>query len=100
MAWWWGREALRRTRSATLDTHRTGKGAFEFMEAVMTMMGRVAGLWRYPAELEPQIKSSWRARRIASPRCAAASFRKMLLRCDLTVLTEITHLLLIPPPTP
>jgi len=53
MAWWWGREALRRTRSVTFDTHRTGKGAFEFMEAVMTMMGRVAGLWRYPAELEP-----------------------------------------------
>ena len=50
MAWWWGREALRRIRSATLDTRRIGKGAFEFMEAVMTVVGRVAGLWRYPVK--------------------------------------------------
>jgi len=39
-----------RTRSATFDAHRTGKGAFEFMESVMTVVGRVAGLWRYPVE--------------------------------------------------
>jgi MOSC N-terminal beta barrel domain len=46
----WGREALRRTRSATLDTYRIGKGAFEPMEAVMTVVGRVAALWRYPVK--------------------------------------------------
>jgi uncharacterized protein len=50
VAWWWGREALRRTASATLGTHRTGKGAFEPMEAVMTVVGRVAALWRYPVK--------------------------------------------------
>jgi hypothetical protein len=46
MTWWWGREALRRTGSATLDTCTIGKGSFEPMEAVMTMVGRVAALWR------------------------------------------------------
>ncbi len=50
MACWWGREALRRTRSATLDTGYIGKGAFESMEAVMTVVGRVAALWRYPVK--------------------------------------------------
>jgi MOSC domain-containing protein len=50
MTWWWGREALRRTGSATLDTCTIGKGAFEPMEAVMTMVGRVAALWRYPVK--------------------------------------------------
>jgi uncharacterized protein len=51
VACWWGREALRRTRSATLDTFFIGKGAFESMEAaVMTVLGRVAALWRYPVK--------------------------------------------------
>jgi uncharacterized protein YcbX len=36
--------------SATLDTRCTGKGAFEPTEAVMTVVGRVAGLWRYPVK--------------------------------------------------
>jgi uncharacterized protein YcbX len=36
--------------SATLDTHRTGKGAFESTEAFMTAVGRVVGLWRYPVK--------------------------------------------------
>jgi uncharacterized protein len=50
MACWWGREALRRIRSATLDTCCTGKGAFESTEAVMIVVGRVAALWRYPVK--------------------------------------------------
>jgi uncharacterized protein len=50
MPCWWGREALRRTRSATLDTGCIGKGAFVSMEAVMTVVGRVAALWRYPVK--------------------------------------------------
>ncbi len=37
-------------RPATLDTHRIGKGAFEPMEAVMTVVGRVVALWRYPVK--------------------------------------------------
>jgi hypothetical protein len=45
-----GREALRRIMSATLDTHRTGKGAFESTEAFMTAVGRVVALWRYPVK--------------------------------------------------
>jgi MOSC domain-containing protein len=48
--WWWGRGALRRIGSATLDTCFIGKGAFEPMEAVMTVVGRVAALWRYPVK--------------------------------------------------
>src|SRR5947199_10076582 len=64
MALWWGREALRRTRSATLDTHIIGKGAFESMEAVMTAVGRVTALWRYPvksmaAEQLDAVEVSW-----------------------------------------
>ncbi len=59
-----GREALRRTRSATLDTRYTGKGAFESTEAVMTVVGRVAGVWRYPvksmaAEQLDEVEVSW-----------------------------------------
>lgn len=54
-----GREALRRTRSATLDTRSIGKGAFE-----LTVLGRVAGLWRYPvksmaAEELDAVEVSW-----------------------------------------
>jgi hypothetical protein len=37
-------------RSATLGTRRTGKGAFESMEAVMSVVGRVVALWRYPVK--------------------------------------------------
>jgi uncharacterized protein len=37
-------------KSATLDIRCTGKGAFESMEAVMTVVGRVAALWRYPVK--------------------------------------------------
>jgi uncharacterized protein len=37
-------------RSATLDSRCTGKGAFEPMEAVMTVVGRVVALWRYPVK--------------------------------------------------
>ena len=44
------REALRRIGSATLDTYPIGKGALKSMEAVMTVVGRVAGLWRYPVK--------------------------------------------------
>src|SRR5262249_13407565 len=36
-----------------------------------------------------QISSSWRARRTASPRCAAASLWQMCLTWDLTVLAEM-----------
>jgi uncharacterized protein YcbX len=36
--------------SATLGTHVTGKGAFWLLEAVMTVVGRVAALWRYPVK--------------------------------------------------
>lgn len=36
--------------SATLDTLCIGKGAFEPMEAVMPVVGRVAALWRYPVK--------------------------------------------------
>jgi uncharacterized protein YcbX len=50
MACWWCREALRRTISATLDIRSIGKGAFDSMEAVMTVIGRVAALWRYPVK--------------------------------------------------
>src|SRR6516164_8082737 len=50
MARWWGRGALRRTRSATLDTRCISKGAFESLEAVMTVVGRVAAVWRYPVK--------------------------------------------------
>jgi uncharacterized protein YcbX len=35
---------------ATLDTPFIGKGAFESVEAVMTVAGRVVGLWRYPVK--------------------------------------------------
>jgi uncharacterized protein len=51
-------------RSATLDTRTIGKGAFEPMEAVMTVVGRVAALWRYPvksmaAEALDGVEVSW-----------------------------------------
>lgn len=51
-------------RSATLDTRTIGKGAFEPMEAVMTVVGRVAALWRYPvksmaAEALYRVEVSW-----------------------------------------
>jgi uncharacterized protein len=64
MACYWGREALRRIRSATLDTRCTGKGAFESMEAVMTVVGRMVGLRRYPvksmaAEELDEVEVSW-----------------------------------------
>jgi hypothetical protein len=36
--------------SATLGTHLTGKGAFWLLEAVMTVVGRVVALWRYPVK--------------------------------------------------
>ena len=36
--------------SATLDVGFIGKGAFESVEAVMAVVGRVAGLWRYPVK--------------------------------------------------
>jgi len=36
--------------SATLGTHVIGKGAFRSLEAVMTVVGRVAALWRYPVK--------------------------------------------------
>jgi uncharacterized protein len=50
--------------SATLDSHSIGKGAFEPMEAVMTVVGRVAALWRYPvksmaAEELDSVEVSW-----------------------------------------
>jgi uncharacterized protein YcbX len=38
------------SRSATLDTRGIGKGAFESVEAGMTVAGRVAALWRYPVK--------------------------------------------------
>jgi MOSC domain-containing protein len=44
------REALRRTSSATLDTSSIGKGAFTSAEAVMTVVGQVAALFRYPVK--------------------------------------------------
>jgi uncharacterized protein len=50
VACWRGREALRRIKSATLGTRSIGKGAFEPMEADMTVVGRVAALWRYPVK--------------------------------------------------
>src|SRR5215470_18658981 len=50
MACWCCREALRRARSATLDIRSIGKGAFDSMEAVMTVIGRVAALRRYPVK--------------------------------------------------
>jgi uncharacterized protein len=64
MARWKSREALRRTSSATLDTASTGKGAFQSMEAVMTVVGHVAALWRYPvksmaAEALDAVEVSW-----------------------------------------
>ena len=51
-------------RSATLDTRCIGKGACEPMEAVMTVVGRVAALWRYPvksmqAEKLDGVEVSW-----------------------------------------
>ena len=33
------------------DTHCIGKGAFGSMEAVMTVVGRVVALWRYPVKV-------------------------------------------------
>ena len=52
------------TRPATLDTRCIGKGAFESMEAAMTVVGRVAALWRYPvksmaAEQLDAVEVSW-----------------------------------------
>jgi MOSC domain-containing protein len=44
------REALRRTGSATLDISSISKGAFTSTEAVMTVVGRVAELFRYPVK--------------------------------------------------
>jgi len=50
MASWECRGALRRIRSATLDTRCIGKGAFQPMEAVMPVVGRVVALFRYPVK--------------------------------------------------
>jgi uncharacterized protein len=50
MRCWLSREALRRTTSATLDIGSIGKGAFTSTEAVMTVVGHVAGLFRYPVK--------------------------------------------------
>src|SRR3984957_5019119 len=46
---WRGREALRRV-GPPRSTPFIGKGAFEPVEAVMTVVGRVVGLWRYPVK--------------------------------------------------
>jgi uncharacterized protein YcbX len=45
-----GREALRRDRPATLGIPFIGKGAFESMEAVVSVVGRLVALWRYPVK--------------------------------------------------
>jgi uncharacterized protein YcbX len=50
MRCWLSREALRRTKSATLDVGSIGKGAFTSTEAFMTVVGHVAGLFRYPVK--------------------------------------------------
>src|SRR5215469_10097858 len=64
MGCWEGRGALRRIRSATLGTRSIGKGAFEPVEAVMSVVGCVVALWRYPvksmaAEELEAVEVSW-----------------------------------------
>jgi MOSC N-terminal beta barrel domain len=56
--------ALRRARTATLGTRCIGKGASTPVEAVMSVVGRVVALWRYPvksmaAEELEAVEVSW-----------------------------------------